>query len=92
MEIGDKIICLVDYYRNIPKGTILEIYSITGGTEKYSKQMIHVLVDHYISSIDMIGEPIIDGKRQFGSKERIDYFITFNEYRDRKINSILKNV
>lgn len=92
MEVGDKIICLVDYYRNIPKGTILEIYSITGGTEKYSKQIIHVIVNHYISSIDMIGEPIINGERQFGSKEQIEYFITLNEYRDRKLKKIFKNV
>jgi hypothetical protein len=78
MKIGDKIICIKDYYN---EGSIVFLqnrYYIVRDIEIYKKQTL-IKVDDFYFTIDAISDS------QFGK-----YFQTIAEFRESRINEILE--
>jgi len=79
MKIGDKVICIKDYYREGDLIFLSDRFYFVRDIEIY-KQHTLIKVDDFYFTIDNISDS------QFGI-----YFQTIADYRDTRINQILSD-
>jgi hypothetical protein len=86
---GEIIVCVHDVYSSYSVGNKYVVYDY-GGYEDKVLLLSTNGTGRYITAVDLYGPPVINGKRSWVNKERVEYFITLEEFRDRKLKLLYR--